>query len=234
MSQYPLNPKVQNHHDEELQSLLQKRTLSQQVFQLTLQCSRPGSSLPWHQMRQYLSPEGFHNYLKRTNLKFFHPARCTDDKPYKYICIFWTAQCWKVGCSYEPQCLHKWCETIYFKQKVLQVDMRKQQYKPLFFHYTNDSFANDSGINWENLIQSFDSVVSSSPGRHMIVIQGHRLFESEEVMKKSDYTVILTGTAPQKPSIEETTNPTRISGFVLFSHQITGQGTECKQADFED
>ena len=28
----------------------------------------------------------------------------------------------------------------------------------------------------------------------MIVIEGHRLFESEEVMKKSDYTVILSGT----------------------------------------
>ena len=134
-----------------------------------------------------VSLEDFNNYLKRTNLKFFDPARCTDDKPYKRICMFGppnvglNAYINGVGQSTSSKKFYKWtCESN----------------STNLFHYTKDSFANDSGINWGNLIQTFDSVVSNSPGRHMIVIEGHRLFESEEVMKKkSDYTVILTGTS---------------------------------------
>ena len=33
-----------------------------------------------------------------------------------------------------------------------------------------------------------------SPGKHFLVIEGHRIFESEEVMSLSDYAVVLTGT----------------------------------------
>ena len=35
-----------------------------------------------------VSLQDFDNYLKRTNLKFFDPALCTDEKPYRCICIF--------------------------------------------------------------------------------------------------------------------------------------------------
>ena len=56
------------------------------------------------------------------------------------------------------------------------------------FHYTKDSFASDAGITWGKLFQSFDSLVFNTPGRRMIAIEGHRLFESEEVVAKSDYT----------------------------------------------
>ena len=72
------------------------------------------------------------------------------------------------------------------------------------FQYTNDSFASDTGINWNHLIQSFDSVISNTPGRHMIVIEGHRLFESEEEVAKSDYTAIFNWIPSRKrPTSQE-------------------------------
>ena len=133
----------------------------------------------------------FDKYLKRTNWKFFDPARCTDEKPYKCICIFGPPT---VGKSDAAMSLNP------YMNGVRQSTSSKKFYKwacesnnTNLFHYLNDTFAGESGINWNNLTQSFDSVVANTPGRHMIIIEGHRLFESEEVMKKSDYTVILTG-----------------------------------------
>ena len=62
------------------------------------------------------------------------------------------------------------------------------------FHYCNDTFSNQSGINFDKLMQSVNSVLYSSPGKHFLVIEGHRIFESEEVMALSNYVVVLTGT----------------------------------------
>lgn len=58
------------------------------------------------------------------------------------------------------------------------------------FHYCDDTFSNQDGVNFEKLCQN----VYSSPGKHFLVIEGHRIFESEEVMALSDYVVLLTGT----------------------------------------
>lgn len=61
------------------------------------------------------------------------------------------------------------------------------------FHYCNDTFTNQDGINFEKLCQSVNSVMFSTPGRHLLVIKKHRIFESEEVMDLSNYVVVLTG-----------------------------------------
>ena len=100
------------------------------------------------------SLQDFNNYLKRTNLKFFDPTRCTDDKPYKCICIFGPPN---VGKSDAALSLNS------YMNGVRQFTSSKKFYKwtcesnnTNLSHYTNDSFANDSGINWDNLIRSFD------------------------------------------------------------------------------
>ncbi len=143
----------------------------------------------------------------------------------------WTAQRWKVGSSYELQCLHKWCETIYLKQKVLQMDMRKQHNKPLSLHERQL-------CKWQwYQLWKFDSVIRlcclqlpwKTYDRHrrpqtFWVGRGH---EEGRLPCHLDWN-------PSNTSIQETTNLPRIFGFVLFSHQIMSQGTECKQADFED
>ena len=85
------------------------------------------------------------------------------------------------------------------------------------FHYTNDSFACDAGITWGKLFQSFDPLVFNTPGRCMIAIEGHRLFESEEVMAKSRYTVILTG-SPQ--TLRSRKRPTSQESLALYCARI--------------
>ena len=162
-----------------------------------------------------ISLQDFDNYLKGTNLKFFNPALCTDEKPYKCICMFGPPN---IGKSEAASSLNS------YMNGVRQTTSSKKFYKwtckrnnTNLFHYTNDGFSSDGGINWNNLIQSFDSVISNSPGRHMIVIEGHRLFESEEVMAKSDYTVILTGTPH---TLRSRKRPTSQESLDLYSSRI--------------
>ena len=134
-----------------------------------------------------VSLQDFDN-LKRTNLKFFNPALCTDEKPYKCVCIFGPPN---VGKSDTASSLNACMNGV--RQSTSSTKFYKwtcESNNTNLFHYTNDSFARDTGINWGKLLQSFDSVVFNTPGRHMIAIEGHRLFESEEVMAKSDYIVI--------------------------------------------
>ena len=59
------------------------------------------------------------------------------------------------------------------------------------YHFCNDSFASPSGINWDRLLQSINSI-SHGVGRHFIVVEGHRLFECDTLLDDADYIVTLT------------------------------------------
>ena len=137
-----------------------------------------------------ISPQDF-NYIKRTGLSFFNPKTCTDEKPYKRICIFGPPN---VGKSGAASSLNAYMNGV--RQSTTSTKFYKwtcERNNTNLFHYTNDSFASDTDVNWSKLLQSFHSVVSNTLGRHMIAIEGHRLFESEAVMKLSDFTTVLTG-----------------------------------------
>ena len=163
-----------------------------------------------------VSPQDFDNYLKRTGLQFFNPKSCTDEKPYECICIFGPPNVGKSeAASSLMQCLHEWCETIHYQRQVLQVDMQTQQYK--FLSLYERQLCKWYWDQLEQTSQSFQPVVFNTPGRHMIVIEGHRLFESAEVMEKSDYTVILTGS---QQTLRSRKRPTSQESLDLYCARI--------------
>ena len=59
------------------------------------------------------------------------------------------------------------------------------------YHFCNDSFSSPSGINWDRLLQSINSI-THGVGRHFVVVEGHRLFECDTLLDDADYIVILT------------------------------------------
>ena len=62
------------------------------------------------------------------------------------------------------------------------------------YHYTNDSFAKATDIQWDKLLQSLYSIQHSA-GRHFIIVEGHRLFECEDLLDMADYIIVLTATS---------------------------------------
>ena len=225
---YPQIPRNMLHLGSNPQSYRPKRAQYHPPSKLTPSCSKPESLQQWHQMNESVSLQEFDNYLKRTGLQFFNPNSCTDDKPYKCICIFGPPN---VGESEAASSLNTYMNGV--RQSTTSAKFYKwtcERNNTNFFHYTNDSFASDTGINWGKLVQSFQSVVFNTPGRHMIAIEGHRLFKSTEVMEKSDHFDWI----PTNASIQEATNFSRIFGPVLHPHQPMGQGAESKQADSEN
>ena len=80
------------------------------------------------------------------------------------------------------------------------------------FHYSNDTFASSDGIDWDRLAQSVNST-QSQPGRHFIIIEGHRLYESEAIMKLPHQVVFLTGT---HYTLRNRKTPTPEASFKLY------------------
>ena len=84
------------------------------------------------------------------------------------------------------------------------------------FHYSNDTFASSDGIDWDRLAQSVNST-QSQPGRHFIIIEGHRLYESEAIMKLPHQVVFLTGT---HYTLRNRKTPTPEASFKLYCDRI--------------
>ena len=84
------------------------------------------------------------------------------------------------------------------------------------YHYCNDTFASSDTIDWDRLAQSVNST-QYQPGRHFIIIEGHRLFESEAIMALSHQVVILTGT---HYTLRNRKIPTPETSFQLYCDRI--------------
>ena len=115
-----------------------------------------------------ISLQDFDNYIKRTGLSFFNPKNCTDEKPYKCICIFGPPN---IGKSEAAASLNSYMNGV--RQSTTSTKFYKwtcEGNSTNFFHYTNDSFISDTEVNWSKLLQSFHSVVFNTPGRHMIAL----------------------------------------------------------------
>ena len=120
---------------------------------------------------------------------FGTPRETTDTKPYRMLCIFGPPN---IGKSSAAGGMNT------FVQGVQVTTTSKKFYKYVnestnsnMYHFCNDSFASPSGINWDRLRQSINSI-SHGVGRHFIIVEGHRLFECDTLLDDADYIVTLT------------------------------------------
>ena len=136
-----------------------------------------------------ISPAAFNEYLLKNNFYVWNAKETTDAKPYRMLCIFGPPN---VGKSSAAGGMNT------FVQGVQVTTTSKKFYKYVnestnsnLYHFCNDSFASPSGINWDRLLQSINSI-SHGVGRHFIVVEGHRLFECDTLLDDADYIVTLT------------------------------------------
>lgn len=154
---------------------------------------------------QRVSVEQFDEYLQRTTFRFCNPFKCSDDRPSKCIGIFGPPN---MGKSEVTSSLNA------FIRGIRQSTMRNGPVRrptPICA-----SFATDSGMDWAKLL-TFNSLVFSSPGRHFMAFESHRIFESKELMDLCDYKVALTGT--EQTLMNRKRPPTRQS-FGLFVARV--------------
>ena len=136
-----------------------------------------------------ISPATFNEYLLKNNFYVWNPKETTDTKPYRMLCIFGPPN---IGKSSAAGGMNT------FVQGVQVTTTSKKFYKYVnestnsnVYHFCNDSFASPSGINWDRLRQSINSI-SHGVGRHFIIVEGHRLFECDTLLDDADYIVTLT------------------------------------------
>jgi len=111
----------------------------------------------------------------------------------------------------------------HFIQGVQVATTSKKFYKDIneqnstnMYHFCNDSFASSSGIAWDRLTQSIHSI-THGVGRHFVVVEGHRLFESDELLDTADYIVILTA---NPSTLRCRPEPTPESSLQLYAQRI--------------
>ena len=164
-------PVWQHHHR---MKILQKKATSPQRKLLHLSIpswinliqsnSRHELSSRWHATNQW------HRNNLKTGLAFFNPKSCTDETPYKCICIFGPPN---IGKSDAASGLNVFVNGV--RQSTSSKKFYKwtnERNKTNLLHYTNDSFRGEQGdITWERVLQSFNSVISNTP----IVIEGHQM-----------------------------------------------------------
>lgn len=163
---------------------------------------------------QRISTKQFIDYLDKAGLRIFNPGLCTEEHPFRCVAIFGPP---KIGKSTLGSAMNL------FIQGTPQTTTSKKFYKYVneaenvnLFHYTNDSFSSSDGIDWGRLTQSINST-KYQPGRHFIVLEGHRLFESPETMALADHVIILTGS---QYSLRNRKVPTPELSFQLYCDRI--------------
>ena len=136
-----------------------------------------------------ISPSAFNEYLLKNNFHVWNAKEITDSKPYRMLCVFGPPN---VGKSSAAGGMNT------YVQGVQVTTTSKKFYKYInestnsnLYHFCNDSFSSPSGINWDRLLQSINSI-THGVGRHFVVVEGHRLFECDTLLDDADYIVILT------------------------------------------
>ena len=161
-----------------------------------------------------ISPKQFNDFLTKLNLRIFNPDLCTEDSTFRCLAIVGPP---KAGKSTLGSAMNV------FIQGTPQTTTSKKFYKWInekqnvnMFHYSNDSFASSDGIDWGRFLQSVNST-QFQPGRHFIIIEGHRLYENEAIMKLSHNVVFLTGTPY---TLRNRQNPTPETSLQLYCDRI--------------
>ena len=139
-----------------------------------------------------ISVEEFYKYFNFTNIPFFCPKQLDKSKPYKLLCLFGPPG---IGKSSAAEGINKFIQG----EKVTTTSKKFYKYvneatNTNLYHYTNDSFAKATEIQWDKLLQSLYSIQHSA-GRHFIIVEGHRLFECEDLLDMADYIIVLTASS---------------------------------------
>ena len=136
-----------------------------------------------------ISPSAFNEYLLKHDFQVWNAKEIEDSKPYRMLCIFGPLN---VGKSSAAGGMNT------YVRGVQVTTTSKKFYKYInettnsnLYHFCNDSFSSPSGINWDRLLQSINSI-THGVGRHFVVVEGHRLFECDTLLDDTDYIVILT------------------------------------------
>ena len=172
-----------------------------------------------------ISVEEFYKYLVFTNLPFFTPKELEKSKPYKMLAIFGPPG---IGKSSTASSINK------FIQGEQVTTTSKKFYKYVnessntnLYHFTNDSFHSGSEIQWGRLLQSINSI-QHGIGRHFIIVEGHRLFECDDLLDMADYLVILTA----KPStLRSRQHPVKDDSLEAYNKRISPHVDQINQSD---
>lgn len=161
-----------------------------------------------------ISPSQFNQYLLDNNLNVFNAKEVEASKPYRMLCILGPPN---IGKSSAAEGMNT------FIRGVQVTTTSKKFYKYVnedgnanMYHFCNESFASNSGIAWDRLTQSVHSV-SRGVGRNFVIVEGHRLFECEDLLDNADYIVILTALPS---TLRCRANPTSEQSLKLYTQRI--------------
>ena len=135
-----------------------------------------------------VSLQDFDNYIKKAGFSFLNSTSCTDEKPYKCVCIFGPPNIGKSGAASSLNAYINGVRQPALSKKFINTKKTNSPMTHLRVKLIS------TGKNFSS--HSIQSLPTCTPARHMIVIEGHRLHESDEVMNLSNYLVVLTG-SPQ-------------------------------------
>ena len=170
-----------------------------------------------------ISPSAFNEYLLKNNFHVWNAKETTDSKPYRMLCVFGPPN---GGKSSAAGGMHT------SVQGVQVTTTSKKFYKYVnestnsnLYHFCNDSFSSPSGINWDRLLQSINSI-THGVGRHFIVVEGHRLFECDALLDDAAYIVILTALPSTlrcrpEPTAEELSLYNFISAVLKVTYKLS-------------
>ena len=162
-----------------------------------------------------ISVQQFQQWTQQRGLPLFDHRRCDDERPFRCLCIFGPPKAGKSTAGASMNIFIQGTQVSTASKKFHKYVNETNNTN--MFHYTNDSFAKQENIDFHRLYTSIQSVLYSTPGRHFLVVEGHRIFESEEVMDLSNYVVAITG----KPAtLRDRAVPTPESSLSAYQTRI--------------
>ena len=162
-----------------------------------------------------ISVQQFQQWTQQHGLLLFDKRRCDDERPFRCLCIFGPPKAGKSTAGASMNIFIQGTQVSTTSEKFHKYVNENNNTN--MFHYTNDSFAKQETVDFHRLYTSIQSVLYSTPGRHFLVVEGHRIFESEEVMDLSNYVVAITG----KPAtLRDRVVPTPESSLSTYQTRI--------------
>ena len=136
-----------------------------------------------------ISPSDFNEYLLKHDFHVWNAKEIKDSKPYRMLCIFGPPNVGKSSAAGGMNTYVRGVQVTTTSKKFYKYS--NEGTNSNLYHFCKDSFSSPSGINWDRLQQSINSIIHGV-GRHFVVVEGHRLFECDTLLDDADYIVILT------------------------------------------
>ena len=136
-----------------------------------------------------ISPSDFNEYLLKHDFHVWNAKEIKDSKPYRMLCIFGPPNVGKSSAAGGMNAYVRGVQVTTTSKKFYKYS--NEGTNSNLYHFCKDSCSSPSGIKWDRLQQSINSI-THGVGRHFVVVEGHRLFECDTLLDDADYIVILT------------------------------------------